>query len=128
MILVVEDDVETNRLITRLLAGEGFAVQSVTDAEAAYRRIKSEPVSLLVLDLQLPGLHGIELLVLLTAEGRRTPVIVVTGGEADEAVLRRFSIVKRRFAKPFRNEEFLRCVRDYVSAGPVSRSAPLHEA
>jgi CheY-like chemotaxis protein len=87
-----KDDPALNRLITTLLVEQGFQVTSVVDGEEAYRAIKSKTVDLMVLDLHLPGVNGAELLVLLNAEHRRVPVIVVSSPtQFESANLKRFT-------------------------------------
>ena len=115
MVLVVEDDPALNRLITTLLVEQGFQVTSVVDGEEAYRAIKSNTVDLMVLDLHLPGVNGAELLVLLNAEHRRLPVIVVSSPTQFEAAnLKRFTNVRKQIRKPFRNDEIVQSVRDVL--------------
>ena len=115
MVLVVEDDPALNRLITTLLVEQGFQVTSVVDGEEAYRAIKSKTVDLMVLDLHLPGVNGAELLVLLNAEHRRVPVIVVSSPtQFESANLKRFTNVRKQIRKPFRNDEIVQSVRDVL--------------
>ena len=116
MVLIVEDDPALNRLMTDLLVEQGIQVTSVVDGEQAYRVIKSQTVDLMLLDLHLPGVTGSELLVLLAAEHRRLPVIVVSSPPmVDEANLQRFSNVRKQIRKPFENDDIVRSVQSVLN-------------
>jgi DNA-binding response OmpR family regulator len=80
-VLVVEDDHKVRTLITWRLEAEGYRVQAVGDGAVALAEVERDPPDLIVLDLLLPGLPGLDVL----ARVRGMPVIVVSArtGEAD---------------------------------------------
>ena len=86
-ILVVEDEEDIQELIRYNLAKEGYQVTAVASSEEAFRRIKSAPPAVILLDLMLPGMNGLEFCKLLKAgpSTRGIPIIMVTakGEEAD---------------------------------------------
>jgi two-component system, OmpR family, alkaline phosphatase synthesis response regulator PhoP len=86
-ILVVEDDEDILELLKYNLAKEGFRVTLATSGEEGLRAVKSSLPDLLVLDLMLPGMDGLEVCRALTRDSRtsRLPIIMVTakGEEAD---------------------------------------------
>ena len=61
-ILVVDDNPINLELMTILLESEGFEVEPVEDAETTLQRIRQSPPDLLVVDVQLPGMSGLDLL------------------------------------------------------------------
>jgi len=77
-ILVVEDEVRLLESIRQGLSEEGFAVEGAESAEAAEKIIAAGPLDLIVLDLQLPGKGGIEMLREMRAAGNHTPVLILT--------------------------------------------------
>jgi DNA-binding response OmpR family regulator len=83
-ILVVEDDSTVSEVVTRYLQREGFAVESVADGRIALERAMASPPDLMVLDLMLPGLDGLEVFRRLRAFAP-VPVIMLTarGDEHD---------------------------------------------
>jgi DNA-binding response OmpR family regulator len=83
-ILVVEDDPTVNEVVTRYLLREGFAVESVADGRLAVERATTSPPDLMVLDLMLPGLDGLEVFRRVRASAP-IPVIMLTarGDEHD---------------------------------------------
>ena len=82
-VLVVDDDPLIRSLVVRLLEGDGYEVSEVGDAIGAAQLLGSDPPDLVVLDVGLPGIDGLELL-----EGiRRTndvPVILLTGRSTED--------------------------------------------
>lgn len=87
LILVVEDEEDIRELISYNLAREGFKVSSVASGEAALKAVKDSPPDLVLLDLMLPGLDGLEVCrqIRSHAASSRVPVLMVTakGEEAD---------------------------------------------
>ena len=61
-ILVVDDDRANVELLTEILAKEGHSIQSATDGETALHRIKAWKPQLMLLDVNLPGVSGLELI------------------------------------------------------------------
>ncbi|EXG82821.1 response regulator transcription factor [Cryptosporangium arvum] len=85
MLLVVDDDSRVRTVVSWQLESEGYAVQVAADGATAWRRIVEQRPDLVVLDLSLPGLSGLDLLRRLRENGDRTPVVVLSGrsGEGD---------------------------------------------
>ena len=84
-LLVVEDDADLSGLLDLHLTDAGLSVEVVADGALALQRALAEPFDLVVLDLMLPGLTGIEVCEQLRAAGRTVPVLMLTarGSEAD---------------------------------------------
>ncbi|MBJ6764645.1 response regulator transcription factor [Myxococcaceae bacterium JPH2] len=106
-ILVVEDDPPIAASIVRGLKLAGFQVSLVTDGRLALEAAERERPALVVLDLNLPGLDGFELLQ--AWQGRlRVPILVLTARQELEARLRSFGLGAVDYlAKPFWMEELL---------------------
>jgi two-component system alkaline phosphatase synthesis response regulator PhoP len=87
-ILVVEDDATLRDGLAHALRGQGFAVATAAEGHAAQRAIAAGAFDLLVLDLMLPGVGGLELLRGLRQRDAATPVIILTarGDESDKVV------------------------------------------
>ncbi|HIE55167.1 MAG TPA: response regulator, partial [Chromatiaceae bacterium] len=60
-VLVVDDDVQFQRMVQQTLAREGYAVRLVADAEKALEVLKKEAFHVAFIDLNLPGMNGVEL-------------------------------------------------------------------
>src|SRR2546425_3466419 len=83
-ILVVEDDPTVSEVVTRYLDREGYEVETVADGNVAVDRARARPPDLMILDLMLPGLDGLEVFRRLRSFAP-IPVIMLTarGDEAD---------------------------------------------
>ncbi len=85
-ILAVEDEEEILELISYNLGKEGYTVQTVTSGEQALRAVKQQPTDLVLLDIMLPGIDGLEVCKSLKAdeETRSVPIIMLTA-KSEEA-------------------------------------------
>jgi CheY-like chemotaxis protein len=89
-ILVIDDDPEVGALLGDILCGAGYSAgvaQNASEALAALAKGEREP-ALIVLDLGLPGMGGLDLLAQLRDTGCRIPVVVLTGNPAIAAEAR----------------------------------------
>ena len=86
-ILVVDDEEDILELVRYNLAREGYSVSCATSGEEALNASLSEPVDLIILDLMLPGIDGLEVARRLRENSatRETPIVMLTakGEEAD---------------------------------------------
>jgi FixJ family two-component response regulator len=117
-IIVVEDDSSMSQAIERLLAAAGWRVRMFATAEALLESGASEGASVLVFDIKLPGMSGLELHRKLLARGPVPPVIFMTAQE-DWATLR--DLANRAgaaayFTKPFGGTELLQAIREQIPA------------
>lgn len=83
-ILVVDDDRSVAEMLRRNLAYEGFAVVVARDGAAALDLTRDRLPDLIILDVMLPGLDGLEVLRRLRAAGVGTPVLMLTARDAIE--------------------------------------------
>ena len=86
-ILVVDDDRAIREGLSRVLAGEGYEVETAADAETALRRVPAMAPEIIITDLNLPGKDGLELISEVGELGIEATLIVLTGyGSIDTAV------------------------------------------
>ena len=107
-LLVVEDDPTLRQALTFNLTREGYEVTSAADGEAALEAARSERLDLVLLDVMLPGMSGVEVLRVLRREGVATPVIILSakGDEIDRVVGLKVG-ADDYVAKPFSRPELL---------------------
>jgi DNA-binding NtrC family response regulator len=86
-ILIIEDEAKMRRLLEINLGEDGFKTVSAADAEAGLQLLASEPVDLVLTDLKLPGMSGLELLQAVKQQNATLPVVVMTAfGSVETAV------------------------------------------
>jgi len=86
-ILVVDDEQNIRRMLTRVLSPEGFIVKEADNGLEALKRLQEESYSLVLLDLKMPGLNGIETLKKIRENDLNLPVIMMSAyGSIPEAV------------------------------------------
>ena len=87
LVSIVDDDGSLRRSVRNLLTSVGFRVETFVSAEAFLGSIHRENTGCLVLDLQMPGMTGLDLLAHLAATDSRIPAIILTAHGDDEAPL-----------------------------------------
>ena len=101
-VLVVDDEPHIRTVLRGYLEAEGFAVSEAADGEAAVRQVRQHPPDLVLLDVMLPGMDGLEVLrqvrkfsdvyvILVTARSEEIDKLVGLGVGADDYVTKPFS-------------------------------------
>ena len=86
-ILIVEDEAKMRRLLELNLGEDGFTTFSAEDAETGLRLLQQNPIDLVVTDLKLPGMNGLEFLQAVKRQNAALPVVVMTAfGSVETAV------------------------------------------
>lgn len=124
-VLVVEDNPANMTLAVFLLESVGHTVLSVTDAEAGLTLARQEQPDLILMDIQLPGIDGLEATALLKADDatRAIPVIALTAlaMKGDEERIRAAGC-DGYIAKPMAYREFLATISGLLA--PAAEAAP----
>jgi two-component system OmpR family response regulator len=111
-ILVVEDDRKAARFLKQGLEEEGHAVDVAEDGEAGARYGHANPYDLIILDVQLPGMNGLQLAWDLRRGGVETPILMLTARDTTQDVVRGLDAGADDYlAKPFAFDELLARVR-----------------
>ena len=86
-VLIVDDDAAVRKALAGVLLVEGFDVVTAEDGETALDQVQSLPPKVIILDLRMPGLDGLETLSRLKTTAPHVPVIILTGyGDIQSAV------------------------------------------
>ncbi|MBB3264499.1 two-component system KDP operon response regulator KdpE [Azospirillum sp. OGB3] len=83
-VLVVDDEPPIRRFLRTTLSAQGYDIEEAEDGAGALEAVRRHPPDLLVLDLGLPGIGGLEVIRRLRADGVAAPIIVLSS-RADEA-------------------------------------------
>ncbi len=124
-ILVVEDDSRIAAAVRRALSYEGYAVEVAADGEAALEKAASRLPDLVVLDLMLPGIDGIEVCKRLRAGGGLAILMLTARDGVNDRVRGLDSGADDYLVKPFAHEELLARVRALLRRASAAEDAAL---
>ncbi len=120
-ILIVEDDQQLRRLMLQLLKKEGFQIIEAENGEVGLECLQDQSVDLILLDLEMPVMSGVQFLTQLRQRQLEIPVVLVTG-HPDGALMRdamEYSPLLL-IAKPFNRKHLLRTVKAVVSPPEIT--------
>ncbi len=124
-VLVIEDDAEIADVLRRFLRQEGHEVRTAVDGDSALPTAAEFVPDLVILDLGLPGLDGVEVCRRLRAEGD-VPILILTARtELDDRVEGLDSGADDYLVKPFERQELLARIRALLRRRPPRGSASL---
>src|SRR6202049_2002822 len=112
VILIVEDEAKMRRLVELRLGEEGFLVHSAADAETGLQLLVREKPDLVVTDLRLPGMRGLEFLQAVKRANAALPVVVMTAYGTVESAVEAMKVGASNYVtKPFSLDELVRVIR-----------------
>ena len=118
-VLVVDDDPAVRKTVRRHLTAAGCEVLEAADGRIALKVLEEQQVDLLITDMYMPGVDGVELAIRTRQAERPVPMIGISGGgymdQSDVLELARSMGVARTLPKPFDGEELLAAVNDVLS-------------
>jgi excisionase family DNA binding protein len=107
-VLVVDDESSVRDLIGKALSLEQYDVDVVDDGVTAIERLRSSPYSLLITDLKMPGMDGLEVIRAARELRPGMPVIIVTGHSSEESAIEAINLgVTGYLIKPFSMERVI---------------------
>ena len=128
-ILVVDDDPRITDLLRRVLAYEGYSTAIAASGTEALNRTLERPPDLIVLDIMLPGLDGLEVAQRLRAAGDQVPILMLT---ARDMVADRVKGLETGaddyLVKPFAPDELVARVKALLRRSQEERQEVLHSA
>jgi DNA-binding response OmpR family regulator len=111
-ILVVDDDLPTRRLLQEVFRSHGFGVVVASDGDVVLGLVKSQRPEVVVLDLMMPGVSGLEALHAMRTAGEDVPVVVLTGMLDEDCILDAFDAGADDYVtKPFQPRVLVARVR-----------------
>jgi DNA-binding response OmpR family regulator len=137
-ILLIDDEPGIRNFVSRGMRGEGFTVDLASDGDAGIKAALGPPYDLIILDLLLPDLSGIDVLRRLIRQHPGQPVIVLSAlGDTPSKVASLEAGAEDYLVKPFSFEELLarvrarlrdaRLVRTRLTAGPLTLDLIAHQ-
>ncbi|MFC1532722.1 response regulator [Thermodesulfobacteriota bacterium] len=123
-IMVVDDEAGIRNLLFDVLSGEGFNVTLAKDGQDSLKQMKDSRFDLLITDIHMPRLDGIELLRKMKRAGRKEKVIIMTGKPLDQSRLKKeIPPVFTYLRKPFHMNHFLEVVSSALTSVKKKRRA-----
>ena len=116
-ILVVDDDRATRHLLSRVLAGAGYDTSTAKDGIEALEKLRGKRVDLLLLDIWMPRMNGLDLLARLRRRKSRPRVVVMTSDDAPATLLK--AVREQAFTyvhKPVDSKALVQAVRDTLAS------------
>jgi two-component system, OmpR family, response regulator MprA len=128
-ILVVDDDPRITDLLRRIFVFEGYLVTTAAAGNEALSRVLEHPPDLIVLDLMLPGVDGLEVARRLRAAGDMVPILMLTGRDGVPNRVAGFEAGADHYlVKPFAPEELLVMVKALLRRNQAERPEVLRYA
>jgi two-component system response regulator FixJ len=120
IVCLVDDDLSVLKSIERLLASDGFSVRTFNKPKEFLTHVQVHAVPLVVLDIWMEEMSGLEVQAQLSALSPQTRVIIITGREDQTAKLAALQLgVIAFFTKPFDDDQFLNAVRGALAMHPI---------
>jgi two-component system response regulator HydG len=114
-ILVVDDEIGIRQSLQKILEKEGFAVETASNGDEAFRIIRQGGVDLLISDIRMAGMDGVELLKVCKSVSPFTEVIIITGyASVDTAVDSMKQGAYDYITKPFKKADILKAVHKAI--------------
>ncbi|MGH7805386.1 MAG: response regulator transcription factor [Candidatus Binatia bacterium] len=113
-VLVVDDNPDSIRIVESILKGTDYEVVAATNGPAALEAVATKPPSVILLDVMMPGMSGLEVLEKLRAEPKngRIPIILLTAKTQDEDVISGYRTGADYYIpKPFTSKQLLYGIR-----------------
>ncbi len=120
-VLVAEDDRATRVLLRERLKAARFTVTTARDGVEALAQLKNKPFDLMLLDIWMPRMNGLEVLARLRQLSRRPKVVVMTSDNTPETLLRAIQEQAYRYiSKPVEPKVLIALLRDILASSPGS--------
>jgi DNA-binding response OmpR family regulator len=117
-ILVVDDDPDARETLATALAQSGYVVDMAEDGRGALGRLHSWPADVLVSDVRMPGMSGLDLIRALRESGRDQPVVLITGMDVDPPMTARECGAAAFLRKPLTLEELIWAIECALACHP----------
>ena len=116
MRILIADDEAGIRESLSLILGDEYELFFASDGEDALGKLKTQPVDVILLDIKMPKLDGLEVLNELKSEGIKTPVLILTAYQSVELAKKAVRLGARDYIpKPFERDQILAAVRGVLN-------------
>lgn len=121
-ILVADDELSMREFLKIMLEKEGYAVTSVADGQAALKQIDRQPFDLIISDIRMPRMNGLDLLEQVKEIDQQLPVVMITAyASPEDAVAAMKNGAFDYITKPFRVEEIKKVIKAALASPSVAK-------
>jgi DNA-binding NtrC family response regulator len=114
-ILVVDDEESVRIILKQMLEKGGYSVEVRDNGEEALEALKSGRFNMLITDINMPKMNGIELLYKAKEEFPAMPVVFITAYGKDKTILEAMKMgLSDNIEKPFRMDDVLNTVKEHI--------------
>ena len=115
-ILIIDDDPQIRRLVVEILANAGHEIFDVKDGEEGLRLVQTQRPALVITDILMPEIDGLEVIRELRRDTPRIPAIAISGGDAIYLRMAKRLGATTTLVKPFRPMELLKAVDESLAS------------
>lgn len=124
LIEVIDDNEDIRRMMALVLASQGYEVRVHTGGQAYLDAAPSKPPNVMLLDVRMPGMTGLELHAKLRERGDPIPVIFMSGeSQAHETEAASAAGAIHFLWKPFSTRQLLETIAKGLQSGPTDRAS-----
>ncbi|HJY51868.1 MAG TPA: response regulator [Stellaceae bacterium] len=125
IVMIVDDDESIRRAARRLIKSYGFPVETFASAEDFLSSGRLHETACLVLDVQMPGLNGLELQSRLITDGHQVPIIFITAFNDENARAQALKAGALGYlVKPFEEADLLTAINVALRRQEIGRQSP----
>jgi FixJ family two-component response regulator len=125
IVMIVDDDESIRRAARRLIKSYGFPVETFASAEDFLSSGRLHETACLVLDVQMPGLNGLELQSRLITDGHQVPIIFITAFDDENARAQALKAGALGYlVKPFEEADLLTAINVALRRQEIGRQSP----
>jgi two-component system, OmpR family, KDP operon response regulator KdpE len=126
-ILVVDDDPQIRRVMRVTLTAQGYEVDDARSGDEALEKVRHGGIDLVLLDMNMPGLGGLETCRLIRADSE-VAIIMLTVRDAESDQVEALDAGADDYVtKPFRTQELLARIRAALRRAPAGKAAEIHQ-
>lgn len=121
-ILVVEDEAPVRNSTIRVLEGNGFQVEAANTGEEGLAKMQREPFDLLLIDIRMPGMSGLEMLQRAKQMDPETCALIITGYSTIQSAIEALELGAQGFIqKPATGHKLIKAVKEALARGQLGR-------
>ncbi|MBL0717304.1 MAG: sigma-54-dependent Fis family transcriptional regulator, partial [Desulfosarcina sp.] len=123
LILIIDDDAQLRKSFNKLLIEEGYDIETASSGEMGLEMVDKNPPDLVILDMKLPGMNGLETFKAIHDIESRLPVIIMTAYGTTETAIEAIKMGAFDYLlKPFEIPDMLTIITQALEAGRFMRS------